>query len=173
MNLTNDKFQSPRRKANAASDSAEVSAEIESEVAAPARKRLKNPFGSMRQKLNYAQRPGYFRYWFNNDDKGRIATALEGGYTHVKDSGGDNIRKVVGVANGGGPLEAFLMEIPLEWWKEDQAAQQASIDKVEAALRRGVVPNVPVSAEDRKKMYIPGDEIGRPRMNISHEARRR
>jgi hypothetical protein len=46
----------------------------------PARK----PFGSMSLKLDYPQRDGFHRHWFN-DIPGRIGRAQEAGYEHVKD----------------------------------------------------------------------------------------
>lgn len=98
----------------------------------PARK----PFGSLEQKLAYPERQGYHRHWFN-DVAGRIDRASEAGYEHVKDKEGKNVSKVVGTAEGGGPLHAFLMEIPEEWYLQDMAEQQQRIDAVEETIKRG------------------------------------
>jgi hypothetical protein len=49
------------------------------------------------------------------------------------------ISRVVGVTAGGGPLVAYLMEIPQEWWEEDMARQQKLVDEKMADIRRGYV----------------------------------
>lgn len=96
----------------------------------------RKPFGSMEQKLAYEDRPNFHRHWFN-DVGARITRATEAGYEHVKDKDGKNVSKVVGVAEGGGALTAFLMEIPEEWYKSDMSAQQEEIDAREASIKRG------------------------------------
>jgi hypothetical protein len=93
----------------------------------------RRPFGSMQQKLAYADRPGYHRHWFN-DAKNRINDALGAGYEHVKDKEGKNVSHVVGTTEQGGPLTAFLMEIPQEWYDEDMAAQKAERDEKFASI---------------------------------------
>jgi hypothetical protein len=103
---------------------------------APLPRRRKNPFGSREAKLAYPPRPGYHRRWFN-DVPGRIETALEGGWTHVRDKDGKSVVRRVGVAEEGGALNAYLLEIRQEWYDEDMAAQQAEVDKIEGAMRRG------------------------------------
>lgn len=107
------------------------------DTADDARPRVRRkPFGSMEQKLAYEQRPGYHRHWFN-DVGGRIMRAQEAGYEHVRDRDGKEVKKVVGVAEGGGPLWSFLMEIPEEWYQEDMRAQQDEVDAKEASIKRG------------------------------------
>lgn len=110
-------------------------AEIAARQQVPPRQNRK-PFGALDQKLAYAMRQGFHRHWFN-DVAGRIDRALEAGYEHVKDKEGKNVCKVVGTAEGGGPLHAYLMEIPEEWYQEDMAAQQQRIDAVEETIKRG------------------------------------
>jgi hypothetical protein len=113
----------------------------------------RKPFGALDQKLAYPDRPGYHRHWFN-DVAGRVARAQEGGYEHVKDHEGKNVTRIVGTAEGGGALHAFLMEIPEEWYQEDMAAQQNEINAKEAAIRRGEA--------DRKEgdgRYVPAQGI--------------
>ena len=107
-------------------------APIESEQRRPNRK----PFGSMEQKLAYPERENFHRHWFN-DVPGRVERALQAGYEHVKDKEGKNVSRVVGVAEGGGPLIGFLMEIPEDWYKQDMAAQQEEISKREQAIVDG------------------------------------
>lgn len=99
----------------------------------PARK----PFGTLEQKLAYPARPGFHRHWFN-DAGNNVARAIEAGYTHVTGNDeGKNVSKLVGTAEGGGPLIAFLMETPQEWHDEDMKEQQAQIDAKENSMRRG------------------------------------
>jgi hypothetical protein len=97
------------------------------------RKAARKPFGAMQQKLAYPERAGFHRHWFNNT-AGRIQTAQEAGYEHVV-ANGKPVEKVVGTAEGGGPLNAFLMEIPQEWFEEDMAAQQREIDEKEKSIK--------------------------------------
>jgi hypothetical protein len=132
---------------------------------APPRRRRANPFGTYEQKLSYASRPGYHRHWFN-DFPGRIASALDGGWTHVRDKDGKNAMRPVGVAEHGGVLNAYLMEIRQEWYDEDMAAQQAEVDKVEDAMRRGVVPG-----GNTERQYIPLRPDGSPMIQIVHGGR--
>ena len=96
----------------------------------------RKPFGSLEQKLSYPAREGFHRHWFN-EIPGRIPRALDAGYEHVKDKDGKNVCRIVGTAEGGGPLHAYLMEIPEEWYKEDMRAAQAEIDEKEQAMLRG------------------------------------
>lgn len=97
----------------------------------------RKPFGSMTLKLDYPQREGFHRHWFN-DIPGRVSRALEAGYEHVKGNDGKNVSRTVGTAEGGGALTAYLMEIPEEWYREDMAKEQQIIDDKEAAMKRGV-----------------------------------
>jgi hypothetical protein len=107
------------------------------------------PLGVPRSKLTAPKRPGYERRWINDDAKGRLHHAKEGGYTHVEDpnllvgedGGGDKtdsrVSRIVGKRDDGKPLRAFLMEIPSELYKEDQASKQAELDEVDRAIRKG------------------------------------
>lgn len=119
------------------------------------------PLGVPRAKLKTPQRPGYRRRWIN-DTPGRLQAAQEGGYTFVddpdlrvgEDGGGDKpdsrVSRIVGRAEGGKPLRAFLMEIPSELYKKDQASKQAALDEVDRAIRKGSL--VPQGEEHR---YVP------------------
>jgi len=122
--------------------------------------RLRNnrkPFGSFQQKLAYPARPGYYRYWFN-DEPGRIVQARDAGYEHVKDPATREIvKRVVGTRKEGGALFGFLMEIPQELWDEDHAATHRRTDEIESAIRKSKVllddkanPN-----EDQGSFYVP------------------
>lgn len=117
-------------------------------VAKSERKR-RVPLGVPRSRLTAPKRQGYERRWVNDDGKGRLQAALEGGYTHVtdpnlrvgEDGGGSatdsRVSRIVGRGEGGKPLRAFLMEIPSEQYQEDQASKQAALDEVDRAIRKG------------------------------------
>ena len=110
--------------------------------AKPVTREKRKPFGSSIQKLAYEARVGYHRHWFN-DLPGRIETALEAGYTHVEDKEGKKVARVVGVSPTGGPQTGYLMEIPQEWFEEDMAQQQASVDQNDEAIKSGSVGGTP------------------------------
>jgi len=127
----------PRRGPGRPPKYVEVQADQQTDTAVPVRPRPnRKPFGTMEQTMAYAKRVGFHRHWFN-DVKDRISRAQEAGYEHVKNSEGKNVQMVVGTAEGGGPMQGFLMEIPEEWYKEDMAAQQKIVDDREATIKRG------------------------------------
>ena len=116
----------------------------------PARK----PFGSMEQKLAYPARPNFHRHWFN-DAGNRISRAQEAGYEHVEDNSGKRVSKIVGTADGsGGPLVAFLMEIPEEWYHVDMREQQAQIDARENTIKQGAL-----ESQEGDGRYVPAQGI--------------
>jgi len=96
----------------------------------------RKPFGSMQLKMAYEKREGFHDHWFN-DIPGRIDRATEAGYEHVKDKDGKNVSRVVGTSPEGGPLTAYLMRIPEEWYSEDMKLEQAIIEEREELMRRG------------------------------------
>lgn len=110
-------------------------AEVVAQTDLPKRPERK-PFGSMQLKLAHEIRPGFHGHWFN-DIPGRVQRASEAGYEHVKDKDGKPVDRVVGTAEGGGPLIAFLMEIPEEWYREDMRLEQSHIDEKEQLMKRG------------------------------------
>jgi len=118
----------------------------------------RKPFGSQTQKLAYPPRTGFHRHWFN-EEPGRIDAALAAGYTHVEDKEGRKVQRIVGVNAAGGPLNAYLMEIPEEWYQEDMAEQQRLVDEKDAAIREGSVGGRP--GEDGR--YVKKIEITRGR----------
>ena len=122
--------------------------------------RVRKPLGAHRQKLDNSQRAGYHRHWFN-DYAGRIAAALEAGYSHVKGLDGKNMTQIVGIRDGGGGMLAYRMEIPLEWYEEDQAAKEANRMEQLAEMNRGIVPG---KGDGR---YIPVGGDGKPRTRIT------
>lgn len=113
----------------------------------------RQPFGSFVQKLAVPPRPGYRRYWFN-DEPGRVDTAKAAGYTHVIDAVTQKPKsRVVDKTTG---MLGYLMETPQEWYDHDQAKQQEQIDAFEDSLRRGVDEQGQPGADGR---YIPKQGI--------------
>lgn len=139
-----------------ASPAVEAPAQSAADVGAVPRVKRK-PFGALEQKLFYPAREGFHRHWFN-DHPGRIARAQEAGYEHVKDNDGKVVTRIVGTAEGGGPLSAYLMEIPEEWWQADMAEQQKQVNEKEETMRRGALEQ---QAGDNR--YVPQQGI-----KISH-----
>lgn len=123
------------------------------EAVEPPRRATRRPFSSVELKLAYESREGYHRHWFN-DTPGRISRALEAGYEHVKDREGKNVSRLVGKDEGGNALNAYLLEIPEDWYKEDMAREQSAIDDKESAIKRGVTPGAEV-----EKSYVPSQGI--------------
>lgn len=86
-----------------------------------------------------------FVYRIVNDTGDRIAEFKERGYEVVQgdvkvgdrrvDSGSSE-GSAVQVSVGGG-TKGYLMRIRKDWYKEDQAAKQAEVDKSESALQSG------------------------------------
>ena len=104
------------------------------------RKRV--PLGR-RNILNYPKRPGYERRVVNDLDD-RVLTFQQAGWEPVKQEDlidqdarigasrmGLTARKPVG-----GGVHGVLMEIPEEWYKEDQQAKQGEIKRLEDDMRR-------------------------------------
>lgn len=117
------------------------------------RRRQRIPMDMPRMRMNYKERPGYHRHVFN-DDGGRIQDALEGGYQFVMKEAAPNIgeghdvsqrqgvgSKVcwpVGSRDNGEAIMGYLMEIPLEYYEEDQRArEQRTLEALSSARRKG------------------------------------
>lgn len=113
----------------------------------------RRPFSSVEYKLSYEARTGFRRHWFNEVGD-RIHRAQEAGYDHVKGRDGQPVVRTVGVAEGGGPLRAYLMEIPEEWYKEDMAREQVLINEKESSIKRGAL-----TGNEVEKGYIPAQGI--------------
>jgi hypothetical protein len=83
------------------------------------------------------------RWVIDRDD--RIALFLQAGYTFVKPRGlpvghpsydtqkQDGARVTQSAGYGG--LKLYLMEIPMKFYKEDQAAKQRDVDEIENSMR--------------------------------------
>lgn len=102
----------------------------------------RTPLG-LRNVLTAETRDGYVRRWFNDTDD-RIERAKEAGYTEVIKSsakvgdemaGADSQMGSLVSKSVGGGMRAVLMEIPEEFYREDQEAKQERVDAREAGLR--------------------------------------
>jgi hypothetical protein len=111
----------------------------------------RRPFGTIEQKLAYPPIPGFHIRWFN-DTPGRIDRAKEAGFAHVNDKRNVPEKRVVGVGEGG-PLHAYLMKIPQEWYDEDQRIALEQVEAVDKAIREGR----PTGKEQANQMYVPAD----------------
>ena len=145
----------------------EVAATAEPEVVRQPIGRERVPMGAQRQKLATEQRDGFVRRWFN-DEPGRIAQALGAGYTYVDDSRG-HMTFVVGKASAGGGLAAYLMEIPEEFYREDQEAKDAQARQFDEDVRRGAGAGRAPGVDGR---YVPMKGDGTPRIAIKDAIRR-
>lgn len=106
------------------------------------------PLGT-RNVLTAPQRPGFVRRFVNDRDD-RVKRFLEAGYTIVSDSsievgdpaaGKDSpVGSPVSKAVGGG-VRAVLMEIPEDWFREDQALKHKTTDELESQMRQNVKHN--------------------------------
>lgn len=109
---------------------------------------------------------GFTYRWFND-----VTGRLDGKTVHDdwdivreninpdQDNGeGTPVRRSVGVAPDGKPLYAYLCKKPDEFYREDKAKEQKSIDETEAALRRGEVKGA--DALTGPHAYVPGGRQG-------------
>lgn len=129
--------------------------------------KVRKPLGQMRQKLDNSQRTGFHRHWFN-DDKDRIQAALDAGYAHVLDNEGKPMSRVVGSKKEGGALTAYRMEIPIEFWQQDQDEKITSRRARQEAMQRGVTGTGEPGQDGR---YVPLGPDGKPLTQIRHDAR--
>lgn len=104
------------------------------------RKRKRKEFGPQ-LKLQADKRDGYVRRWFN-DEKGRIELhSTQDDWEPVKGDDGQVIRRHVGSGK-----EAVLMEIPKEWYDENQRDKRQLIQD----------PTKMAEAKAGEGEYIPG-----------------
>lgn len=115
--------------------------------------RVRKPFGSTSQKLYWPPRPGFHRHWFN-DAPGRIEEAIEAGYDHVQEKGGQPVKRKVGKHSSGDAMYAFLMETPEEYFQEDMAAQQKLVDEKIAGVYEGEVLRERLGPTESKRTYM-------------------
>jgi hypothetical protein len=125
------------------------------EASEPARPRPgRKPFGAQEQTLAWPPIPGFRLYWFN-DTPGRVDRAKEAGYEHVRDPETSSpVKRNVGRGENGAGLQSFLMKIPEEWYREDQAAVNAAESEKLRNIREGKT-----SAPPGSNQYVPSQGI--------------
>ena len=132
-----------------------------------AERKKRVPLGVPRQKLAVEGRPGYKRRWIN-DEGGRLDAALEGSYKLVAKDGvefkdkdafnrNESVNNAVSKTVNSDGTKAYLMEIPITLYNQDQAKKQESIDKTEGAIRQG--GDSQGGQDGRDGRYIPREGI--------------
>jgi len=109
-------------------------------------RQARRPLGRREAKLHYPPRAGFVRRWIN-DWPGRVENAKAGGWKHVEEHG-KPVTRNVGVAESGGPLHAYLMEIPRQFYDEDQADKTQGLNEIDAQIYGGTF-----NAEPDDKRY--------------------
>lgn len=127
------------------------------------------PFGVPQSRLTVAnQDPNFVYRWVNDDGRGRLDRAVQGGYefapsetTRVGTGSADGnsdvgskVSRVVGTQEGGAGMRAYLMRIPRDLYNEDQAAKQRQVDLIDKAIKRG---DAHKSGDDNR--YVPSAGI--------------
>lgn len=119
------------------------------------------PLGVRKLQLSADAKPGFYRR-FINDSPGRIDQALLGGYNFVYNDRSDLSKrnvvdgnkdlgvKVCKIVDKGTGMLAYLMEIELDLYEEDQRVKSEKIRMTERALVRGAASKIDhgVSKED-------------------------
>jgi len=110
-------------------------------------------------KLHAPERPGYVRR-FVNDTGNRIAEMQELGYTFAEETGidthgpGSRINRLAGTQDGGAPLKTYLMETPVELYRQGEAEKEEEREEVDLAINQGRDPSGEV---DPRHSYRPGE----------------
>lgn len=126
------------------------------------------PFGVPQSRLTVAnQDPNFVYRWVNDDGRGRLDRAVQGGYEFAPDTMrvgtgsrdgnsdvGSKVSRVVGTQEGGAGMRAYLMRIPRDLYNEDQAAKQRQVDEIDKAIKRG---DAHKSGDDNR--YVPSAGI--------------
>lgn len=124
---------------------------------------IRLPFGgAMAQKLALPKRPGYHRHWFN-DVAGRIDEASASGWAHIiNPRDGKPMHRVVGTGRDNKALEAYAMELPEVFWKEEMDARHAVASERVDAIKKNPFPAAPgqAKAADAGKFYSPTEGAG-------------
>lgn len=135
--------------------------DIASKRRASSRKKFENSGFLQGQQLLAAQRPGFVRRWVN-DEKGKLDRRQDQGYTFVgegaenepfeatSDDIGSRKSQRVGVTDDKQPLRAYLMEIPEDFYKQDQQEKARRTDAKTRSASTEATSDSPGS-----KAYIP------------------
>lgn len=154
------------RAAKSATKPAETATEVTVDPFAPPSKEeiarikaMRQPFGTLQQKLALPEIPGYKTHWFN-DSPGRVEQAEASGWAFRAGKNGQPLKRVVGTGRDNGALYAFAMKLPLVFWAEDEARRDQA-----AARQLHEVKKKPFSAaagtakpSDQGKFYSPNEK---------------
>ena len=61
-------------------------------------------------------------------------------YNDFKGADGKSVSRTVGTREGGGGMTAYLMEMPTEWYEQDQALKEQERVKVDERMRANASP---------------------------------
>jgi hypothetical protein len=111
-------------------------------------RRVRVPFGTKQQRLDNTPIPGFQCYWVN-DIPGRVERAKRAGYEHVTDEDGSPVKEVVGVSPTGGPLHAYRMKLPIEFYQEDMEAKEKPRAQVDEEMRKAIKNDGGYAAQGR------------------------
>lgn len=131
--------------------------------------RKKTPGALNGQRLYATPRKGYRRR-FVNDTPGRVQSLEANGWQMVKheNSGafstddGVNTSQVVGSSKEGGALRTFLMEIPEEFYQEDQAEKENRNKQKEESLKTASLGGGSLNSGGNSTAYAPGNSHFKP-----------
>ena len=99
------------------------------------------PFGMKDSKWNTPSDDGYHYRVFNDNwrkEPGRVQRAMAAGYEVVDN---EHQHSNVGTNDDGSEIKAVLMRIPDKFYKEDRAAKDKKLDKIDAQINRGSFDN--------------------------------
>lgn len=120
--------------------------------------------GTIQPKLAAPHRDGFHRRWVN-DSGGRVRFALSQDWTHVEDAHergedgrGQKMSMTVGTKEDGSPLTAYLMEIPMELYEQDQKRKQIPLDQFDEQLKRGIITGADAK-DGADNFYVPSEGI--------------
>lgn len=127
-----------------------------------AKRRRRASVGGFALKLDAPKREGYVRRWVNGDPA-RIAVLEDLGYAMVSepagkdtkrtDGQGTRISRHAGKLESGAPMQAFLMETPIEEYNAGIAEKEDRLKPFEEAIRSGADPT---GGLDKGEIYQPG-----------------
>jgi hypothetical protein len=139
----------------------ETTAPKTAEAVPAGKRRRRASTGGFALKLDAPKREGYVRRWVNGDPA-RIAELEDLGYTFVSekagegakrtDSQGTRISRHAGRLESGAPMQAFLMETPVEEYNVGLAEKEDRLKPFEDAIRRG---DDPTGGLDKGEIYQP------------------
>jgi hypothetical protein len=107
------------------------------DLVGPVTAETRRPLGKIKPRLDNSPPPAGFHARWINDAENRLHDARMSGYEFMKDREGRPMKQVVGVKRIGGPLVAYRMMIPIEWYAADRAKFEEARRSVEADMMRG------------------------------------